>query len=143
MSKEKLAIIFEESDICKDNACSVSKKDIEYIFKPDLGIKDKSLQKEIFGHVVQPQLCDCIIKKDKLTVLEIKCGKVTKRLLNEIKNQIGNVVKILQHDSIGFDQVAFIYKSLDSVKLKQEIAKIQIGNKTLKGFKYDNKAVEI
>lgn len=143
MSKEILSSIFNASDKCKENECIINKKDIEYIYKPDLGIKDPNIKKSIFGHIVQPSLCDCIIKKKNLILLEIKCGKITKSILKEIREQLENVAKILKHISINFDKVLFIYKSLDSIQLKKEIAKIQIGNKTLKGLKYDNKALEI
>ncbi len=143
MSKEKLDTLFHSSDKCQDNECTINKKDIEYIFKPDLGIKDQTTKKAIFGHTVQPSLCDCIIKKDKLILLEIKCGKVTKSILKEIKEQLDNVAKVLKHNSINFDQVLFLYKSLDTNQLKKEIVKIGIGNKTLRGKEYQNKAVEI
>ena len=142
MSKQILDTLFEEVKECKENKCIVNKKDIEYIYKPDNGLKDLRIQKELFG-INTPKLCDCIIKKENLILLEIKCGKVTNRILKEIIEQLTNVAMILNTVNLSFDKVIFIYDSFDNTKLRQTIINKKIDGKRLVNIQFKNKAVEI
>ncbi len=137
--KSKLDTLFYEVEECKENKCKIDKKDITFIFKPDNGLKNAVLQKELFGDA--PKLCDCIIKKEKLILLEIKCGKVTFRILKEIKEQLGNVTKILNNQDISFDRIVFIYDSLDNAKLKHTFG--MIASTRLEAIQYKSKAIKI
>ncbi|MDC0933349.1 hypothetical protein OAR97_05820 [Arcobacteraceae bacterium] len=142
MSKQILNTLFEEVKECKENKCVLDKKDIEYIYKPDYGLKDLAIHKQLFG-TITPKLCDCIIKKENLILLEIKCGKVTNRILKEIIEQLTNVAKILNTVNLSFDKVIFIYDSLDNAKLRQTIINKNIYGKRLLNIQFKNKAVEI
>jgi len=142
MSKQILNTLFEEVKECKENKCIVDKQNIEYIYKPDNGLKNSKIQKELFGTVI-PKLCDCIVKKEDLILLEIKCGKVTNRILKEIIEQLTNVAKILNTANISFNKVVFIYDSFDNAKLRQTIINTQIYGKRLLNIQFKNKAVEI
>lgn len=123
-----LDTIFHTFTECKENTCKINKKDVKRIYKPDLGIKDSKLKKEIFGHTTQPALCDCIIlKEDNTTViLEIKCGTVTNHILKEIITQIENVYKILEYKKITINKCMFICKKLDSAMVKKKLLTTKI-----------------
>ena len=92
---KKLDSVFHSVEECKESGhpCKMSKKNIDYIYKPDKGIKDTSIPKTLFSGKIQPKLADCVIiyNKDKLAIVEIKCGTVTKRLVNETFEKIENV----------------------------------------------------
>lgn len=136
--KNKLKILFDEVQECKENKCKIAKQNIDFIVKPDNGLKNEQLQIKLFGNIM-PKLCDCIIKTDKLALLEIKCGKVTFHILKEIKEQLKNVMMILQDQEISFDRIIFIYDSLDNNKLKQQLGMIY--NIRLEAIQYNNKAL--
>jgi len=142
MNKQILDTLFEEVKECKENKCVLNKQDIKYIYKPDNGLKDIKVQKELFG-IVKPKLCDCIIKKEDLILLEIKCGKVTNRILKEIVEQLTNVAKILNTVNISFNKVVFVYDSFDNTKLRQTIINTKIYGKRLLNVQFKNKALEI
>jgi hypothetical protein len=138
--KNKLNTLFDEAKECKENKCKIDKEDINFIFKSDNGLKNKILQKKLFGNIA-PKLCDCIIKTDKLILFEIKCKKVTFHILKKIKEQLDNVVKILNNQNIFFDRIVFIYDSLDNNKLKQQLGIVY--NMRLKSIQYNNRAIKI
>ncbi len=142
MTKNKLQKLFKEIEDCKENKCILNKKNIKYMFKPDDGLKDESIKKAIFGYK-NPKLCDCIIKIENIVILEIKCGKITKSILNEIIEQLDNVAKILKYVDIKFSKVIFIYDSFENNKLKQTIINKLIQGKRLEYVQYKNKAVEL
>lgn len=135
--KKELSKIFHEVDNCKESKCSVNKKDIDFIFKPDKGIKDKELSKKL----LQPKLCDCVIQKDGLILLELKCRKITTSILEEIKEQLLNVANILKDKNIDFDRAIFIYDRLDNNKMKQRMPKIL--SKRLEYIQFKNKAITL
>ena len=142
MSRDVLSTLFEEVQDCKENRCILNRRDIEFIFKPDNGLKNQSLKNAIFGHQ-EPKLCDCIIKRDAIVLLEIKCGKITKSILKEIIEQLENVAKILQHVQIHFARVLFIYDSFENNKLKQTITNKIILGKRLEYIQFQNQAISI
>lgn len=137
--------IFFTSNECKDNACKLDRKGIKTIYKPDLGIKDVKLKKEVFGSVLNPQLCDCIIikKDDNLTILEIKCGTVTNHLLKEIIVQITNVYKLLEKKGITVNRCMFICKKFSDALVKKRLIKERIKGIPLTHKVYTKNAIEI
>jgi hypothetical protein len=144
MSKKILELLFDSAEDCKEHSCTINKNSILFAFKPDNGLKDLDLQEDIFGHRNQIPLCDCIIKTNNdLVLLEIKCGVITKRILNEIKIQIENVAKILKNKGLLFESAIFIGKRLDTVQLRKEIGKIRIFNKSLQYKEYTNQAISL
>jgi hypothetical protein len=139
--KKNLNYIFHEEKNCKENKLSINKKGIKFIFKPDKGIKNKELQKELFPNEELPKLCDCIIQKDDLILLELKYEMITNSILKDIEQQLLNVGKILKKKNINFDRAVFIYHRLDNSKMKQVISKKLILDKRLEYFKFENKAI--
>ena len=105
---KKLDSVFHSVEECKESGhpCKMSKKNIDYIYKPDKGIKDTSIPKTLFSGKIQPKLADCVIiyNKDKLAIVEIKCGTVTKRLVNETFEKIENVdLGTIKYQEIDFN----------------------------------------
>lgn len=139
-----LNIIFHPSSECKDNSCKISKNNIKQLYKPDLGIKDSTLQNSIFGSSV-PSLCDCLIVHidDKITLLEIKCGTVTNHILKEIIIQISNVYKILENQGISVNKCVFICKKFSDTMVKKRLLNERIKNIPLTHKIYSTNAIDI
>lgn len=144
---KKLVTLFYSVEECKESGhpCKISKKNIDYIFKPDMGIKDKSIITTLFYGTLQPKLSDCVIiyNKNKLAIVEIKCGKVTKRLIDETFEKIENVFKILKHIDLNPTKILLVYSKYDDSKLRQYVqGKIFSGLRII-DKKYENSALEI
>ena len=137
--------IFQVVNECKENECKINKKDIQKIYKPDLGILDKKLKKELFGNVKQVSLCDCVIikKNNHILLLEIKCGTVTNSILKETITQISNVYKILENKNIKVNQCTLICKKFSDVMLKKSILTKRINGIPLTNKTFKNTALEI
>lgn len=139
-----LETTFHSSNECKENTCKIVKKDIIKIYKPDLGLKDLSLKKLLFGSS-EPQLCDCIIinRKERVSILEIKCGTVTNHLLKEIIEQIENVYKILEKKGITVNKCIFVCKKFSDAMVKKRLLSKKIKSIPLTHRIYNNTAIEI
>lgn len=110
-----------------------------------MGIKDKSIITTLFYGTLQPKLSDCVIiyNKNKLAIVEIKCGKVTKRLIDETFEKIENVFKILKHIDLNPTKILLVYSKYDDSKLRQYVqGKIFSGLRII-DKKYENSALEI
>lgn len=142
-----LDTIFHSADECKENGhtCKMDKKDINYIYKPDKGIKDLSIINKIFNGKHQPKLSDCIIiyNENKLAIIEIKCGRVTKRLIDETIEKITNVYKVLNSKELKTTKLILLYKSLENAKLRQVLQSKEIFGKRIIEKKYSNQAIRI
>lgn len=144
---ETLDSIFYRAEGCKESGhpCKVSKQNINFIYKPDSGIKDKSIIQSLFHGNPQPKLSDCVIiyNKDKLAILEIKCGKVTKRLIDEVFEKIENIIKILKYKKLNPTKILLIYSKYDDTKLRQYVQSKKIFNLKIIDKQYKNIALEI
>ena len=141
--KNELNNIFHEVENCKENKLSIDQKDIKFRFKPDKGIKDKQLQNELFPNMEDPKLCDCIIQKDNLIIIELKYETITESVFKTIEEKLLNVGKILQEKDINFHRAILIYHRLDSTKRQQLMAKTSILGKQVKCYKFKNKAFKL
>lgn len=144
---KKLDTLFHSVEECKESGhpCKMSKKNIDYIYKPDKGIKDTSISKTLFSGKIQPKLADCVIiyNKDKLAIIEIKCGTVTKRLVNETFEKIENVFKILKHKNLSPTKILLVYSKYDDSKLRQYVQGKNFFGLRIIDKKYENNALEI
>lgn len=145
--KVKIETLFHIVDKCKEDGhkCSLDKMDINFIFKPDKGIKDKTILNKLFINCPQPKLSDCVViyNTDKVGIIEIKCGKVTKRLIDDTVEKIKNVYTILKEKDILPDKLVLIYKSFDNVKLRQYLQSKKVFNQLIIEKKFSNKAIKI
>jgi hypothetical protein len=143
----KLDSVFHSVEECKESGhpCKMSKKNIDYIYKPDKGIKDTSILKTLFSGKIQPKLSDCVIiyNKDRLAIVEIKCGTVTKRLVNETFEKIENVFKILKHKDLNPTKILLVYSKYDDSKLRQYVQGKSFFGLRIIDKKYENNALEI
>ncbi len=141
--------IFSTASECKESGhkCAINKSSVSKIYKPDLGIKDDNLKKEVFGNIAQPSLCDCAVvySSDKLALLEIKCGKVTKKLLEEILKQLKNTYEIIKRKHIKVTKFMFICEKFDSSQTKKLLTstKYKVDGKELIARIYKNQAINI
>lgn len=140
-----LSSIFNSSSECNEHTCKIDKHNIAYIYKPDLGIIDSKLQQSLFGFQQQPPLCDCLLVHSDatITILEIKCGKVTKKILDEIIEQIQNVYRILETKSIKVSRCMFICKKFDNPMIKKKLLSEKIKHLPLTHKIHQNTAIKI
>jgi len=145
MISNKLDLIFYDCDNCKEHCCKVDKKSINKVYKPDSGIKDQNIIKKIFGGGEQPKLSDCVIiyNKSKLAIVEIKCGEVTKKLIDDTVEKITNVCKILEEKKLKPAKLVLIYKSFENTKLGQILQGKTICGQKIIGKKYKNQAINL
>lgn len=141
--KTRLDNIFYEIEKCKENKLSIDKKDIEFIFKPDKGIKNEKLQKKLFPNKDDPKLCDCIIQKDGLILLELKYEIITASVFKTIKEKLLNVGTILKKIDIDFNRTVLVYHTLDNNQMKKLMAKVQIMGKRIKCVQFQKTAIKL
>ena len=143
---EKLDFLFRSTEVCKEKThpCKMSKKSIVKIYKPDSGIQNKKLQERLFP-MHPPKLSDCVMlySGDKLAIIEIKCGKVTKSLLNDVFEKVTNTFKILKDQEIVVTKCMLLYQRFEDNQMRKLLASKRIYGQPILGKKYENEAMDI
>ena len=145
-------LLFDSATECKENEfpCKSAKKNVTKIYKPDNGIKDKALKKQLFKNYrdnEQPMLCDCIIEfnNKKFTLVEIKCGTVTNSLAKDVVTKLKNTLAVLNARNIEVSKNVLILKKFQEQQTRKffTLSKNFINGKPIVLKEYENKAVEI
>ncbi len=139
--------IFKTKDRCKEHECSVDRKNIKKIFKPDEGFLDIELKNRLFPSSYK--ICDCIIicNDDNIVIVEILCGVLTFKEFKEKSKQLENCYKVTK--DIGLDRkiknIILYYKSLEESKrnpqFKKKLINSKIYNKSLITKQYRGKVI--
>jgi len=134
---DSLDNLFNIEKRCKEHNCSINNKNINIIYKPDNGFIDKRVEKELFGS--DYKICDCIIECDSgnIFIIEILCGKLTIRELNDKKKQLENCFRVMEYlgEVKRVKKLFLLYDKLESSKRQPQLRKAllnqKIGNKPL------------
>ncbi len=142
----KLDLLFHESSECREKThpCKMSKNSVNKIYKPDSGIKNRTLEYKLFT-THPPSLNDCAIvyNKSKLALVEIKCGRVTNSTLKSVFVKLENTSKLLVHESINITKYILLYKQFDNAQIKKKLATQKIYGQPLISKKFENTAIAI
>lgn len=119
--------IFSIEERCSDLDCNINRKNVKKIFKPDNGLKDKNLLKELFENEFhtgnQPNMCDCIIECDdsNLFIIEILCGTLDHTEFKRKNKQLKNCCLVAKHKNLKdrVKKIVLLYKRLDTQKSPQ------------------------
>lgn len=148
----KLNTIFQTSTECREKTlpCCIDKKNIEKIYKPDKGIKNKHVKSELFPNKDKdqnPKLSDCIIvyENSNVVLVEIKCGTLTKSLFKDVCEKIENTFKIVKYLDINVTKCILLYKKFDNKQIMKLFTSKSnyIDGKPIIAKRYDNKAIAV
>jgi len=128
--------VFNSKDRCIEGECRVDRRNIKTIYKPDEGIKDISIKDSLFPDKSEPKMCDCIIvcNDDKIVILEILCGTLTKKELDDKTKQLENCYRVAIQKSIDISNIYLAYKRLDkktATLLRKSLINKRVLNKPL------------
>ena len=128
--------VFNTKDRCVEKECKVDRKNIKTIYKPDEGIIDNNIKNTLFYGQIEPKMCDCIIEcnSGKIVILEILCGTLTNRELNDKTKQLENCYRVAIEKSIDISRIYLVYKRLDkktATLLKKSLINKKVLNKPL------------
>ena len=144
--ESKLNLLFETSKECREKThrCKIAQSAVLQIYKPDNGIKNKKLENKLFTEH-PPKLCDCAIiyEREKLALVEIKCGKVTKSLVKDVIAKLENTSKIIRHETLNISKYMLLYQRFDNDQIKKMLAMKKIYGQPLISKKYENTAIKI
>jgi len=123
--KEKLRSNINEINNCKEKDCNIDKIDINSIFSPEKdGIINENLKRKLLDNTGNYKACDCIIlcKDGYIYIVEILCGKLTKKEVNDKLKQVKNCKKLLDYlNLIAFIKISYIlYKSKNFITRNDE-----------------------
>jgi hypothetical protein len=134
---EALETIFEKVEKCRESSCVISGR--ATIFKPDRGMNDPEMEREIF-HRSDAQKCDCILccENGTVHVVEILCGTLKYRDLKHKIGQLENCLKILKKIDRDIYERSKVYLAFDKYasskkepKLKEQAVNARVMGKPL------------
>ncbi len=122
--------LFNTVDRCFEHQCRIDNRNIKKIFKPDSGFLDKIIESKIF-YSQNYKICDCIIvcKNDNINVVEILCGILTLRKLNDKITQLENCYKVVEHERKIVHKTVLLYDRLVSSNQQPMLKKKLLSSK--------------
>ena len=117
--------IFNQKDKCREHECSINRKNIKKIFKPDEGILDSNLKNRLFNNSYK--ICDCIVicENDKIVIIEILCGVLNAREFKEKSEQLQNCYRVVEYKNLKsqISKIVLYCKKIENSKKNPQLRK--------------------